>query len=129
MHASLRAPRRSRLSRLTTVLVGLAAFVLAAPQVAHAAVSQTAEFTVSVKGIVYGAASLPGGRTVVGGDFTGIGSQTHSNVGAFLRSGYADGGFNANTNGIVYAVAASQDGSTIYIGGTFTEVNGVPRAN
>ena len=130
MHASTRAPMRSHLSRLTTLMVGLLALLLVTPQVAYAATtSQAPDFTVKVQGIVYGAASLPGGRTVVGGDFTGIGSQAHANVGAFLKTGYADGGFNANTDGIVYAVAASADSSTIYIGGTFTQVNGVARAN
>lgn len=123
------APARSYTSRLLTVMVGVVALLLAAPQVAHAAVSQTPEFTVKVEGIVYGAAHLTTGRTVVGGTFTAIGTAPRSNVGAFTAEGQADTGFKADTDGIVYAVAASSDGKTIYLGGSFTQVNGVSRVN
>ena len=52
-----------------------------------------------------------------------------TDVGALLPTGKPDLGFEASTNGEVRAVAASEDGSRIFIGGTFTEVNGVPRQN
>ena len=130
MNLSWGTPARTRASRLMTIVVGILAFVLVTPQIASAAFSPTAEFTVKVNGIVYGAAHLNGsGRTIVGGSFTAVGSQPRSNVGAFLKSGYADTVFKADTDGIVYAVAASADEKTIYLGGTFTRVNGVPRAN
>lgn len=129
MKLGSRTPARSRMRKLLLALVGTASLVLVAPQVAFAAVSQTPEFSVSVDGVVYGAVELPSGRTIVGGDFSKVGSQTHLNAGAFLRSGYADAQFNADTDGIVYAVAASADGGTVYLGGSFSQVNGVPRAN
>lgn len=130
MSSVLGASARSHTSRLLTVMVGVVALLLAAPQVAHAAVNQTPEPSVKVQGIVYGVAHLPStGQTFVGGSFTGIGTTPSSNIGAFDKFGFADKTFKADTDGTVYAVALSKDGSTLYIGGTFTQVNGTPRAN
>ncbi len=125
----LRARARTGPARLTAIFIGVLAFVLATPHAAFAAVSQVAEKTAQVQGIVYGAVHLTSGRTIVGGDFTGVGSHPTRNAGAFLKTGLADKAFTANTDGIVYAVATNADQSVVYLGGTFTQVNGVPRAN
>ena len=58
-----------------------------------------------------------------------MGPLPRSNVGAILPTGKADPAFAPTTNGEVRAIAASEDGTRIFIGGTFTEVNGMPRQN
>jgi hypothetical protein len=43
------------------------------------------------------------------------------------RDGKLDASWNPSTDGVVYALAASADGSKIFLGGGFTTVNGEPR--
>ena len=129
MLVGTRLSARTHLSRLIAAAVGVLALMLVTPQAAFAAVNQTPDATANVQGIVYGAVHLSTGRTIVGGDFTGVGSHPTKNVGAFRADGLADKTFTVNTDGIVYAVAASQNQDVIYIGGTFTQVNGEPRSN
>jgi hypothetical protein len=86
----------------------------------------------SVQGIAVAA-----GNAYVGGRFTSVrppGSPLGTNeVGqAYLAAFDAGTGalvatFNPVLNGQVYAVAASADGSRIFVGGDFTQVNGVTR--
>lgn len=86
----------------------------------------------SVQGIAVAA-----GKAYVGGRFTSVrppGSPLGSNeVGqAYLAAfdsttGDLVAAFNPVLNGQVYAVAASADGSRIFVGGDFTTVNGVTR--
>lgn len=86
----------------------------------------------SVQGI-----AVAGGRAYVGGRFTSVrppGSPLGTNeVGqaylAAFDSGTGDlvAAFNPVLNGQVYAVAASADGSRVYVGGDFTQVNGMTR--
>ncbi|MEA2580946.1 MAG: trimeric autotransporter adhesin [Actinomycetota bacterium] len=66
----------------------------------------------------------------VGGAFTGMGGEVQSGLVAIdLTTGAAVSGWDANVDGSVYALAASADGSTIYLGGKFTHVGGSSRGN
>src|SRR5262245_31819953 len=72
------------------------------------------------------------GRAYVGGSFSQVSSYNGSstvargNLAAFdLKTGNLVSTFRADTNGRVRALAVS--GSTLYIGGEFTTVNGVAR--
>jgi hypothetical protein len=116
--------------RLVAVVAAAGAAVLALPTTANASVSTTSDFTVKVTGTVFDVAQV-GGRTIVGGTFTAIGSQPREGIGALLPSGYADTKFapDLSDGAVIYAVAVSEDLSTVYIGGEFTSVNGVPRTN
>lgn len=120
---------RIAVSALVSVLVSALVVVLA-PVSSRAEVSATPAHTAGLSGpVVYDLVVLPSGRVVLGGDFTAIGSLARTDLGALLPSGQPDPGFTARTNGLVNAVAASADGTRVFIGGTFTEVNGVPRQN
>ena len=57
---------------------------------------------------------------VVGGLFTAVGGQARNNVAAIKADGNVDKLFNPGANGQVKAVAASEDGSVIFLGGVFT---------
>ena len=77
--------------------------------------------------------TLPvGDRVVVAGDFSAAVSPSGrtvpmSNLGVFVpATGAFDPSFTARTDGEVHAAAS--DGTTLYLGGTFTAVNGQPRA-
>ena len=92
--------------------------------------------TVQVDGVVWTQAVV-GNTVFVGGDFAKArpagaapGKQTtpRSNLLAYdIRSGNLIGSFRADTNGPVLAMAASPDGSRLYIGGQFTQVAGQNR--
>lgn len=121
--------RRGRLRRsLLAATVGAVALVVALPGVAYAGVSAVPDSTASVDGRVHGIGKV-GSSVVIGGVFSRAGSRARSNVAKILPDGTVDPVFVANTDGEVAAVAASEDGSTVFLGGTFTSVNGVPRAN
>lgn len=66
-------------------------------------------------------------RTYIGGSFTSVSGQPRSNVAAIRADGTLDPDWTPETDGDVYALAASVDGSKIFLGGTFTQVNGQPR--
>ncbi|HET9600824.1 MAG TPA: PQQ-binding-like beta-propeller repeat protein [Acidimicrobiales bacterium] len=77
------------------------------------------------------AVDIAGHNVYVGGEFSratkGNQFQLRDNVMAVARStGELLPGFVANTNGTVYAVIS--DGSSVWIGGDFTTVNGVARS-
>ncbi len=109
---------------------GLLALTLGVQGSAHASVSPTPTKTAGLSGIaVYDLTVLDSGRVILVGNYTKIGALVRTDVGALLPTGKPDPGFEASTNGDVRAVAASEDGSRIFIGGTFTEVNGEPRQN
>ena len=116
------------------VVRGLRALVVAlvlvtlAPGTAHASVSLVPDDTAAVAGEVYGL-DVVDGRVVVGGLFTAVGGQARNNVAAIKADGNVDKLFNPGANGQVKAVAASEDGSVIFLGGVFTEAGGAPRAN
>ena len=121
---------RGRLRALTGGVAVILALVTGVQGIAHAAVSPTPTKTMNFGGpAIYDLVVLDSGRVIVVGKFTSIGPNQRSNVGALLPTGKADTAFAPVTNGEVRAVAASEDGSRVFIGGTFTEVNGVARQN
>lgn len=85
-----------------------------------------------VDGVGWAVALTPN-RIYLGGTFTTVRNQagqsqgSYANLAAFDRTtGTVIPGFRADTNGIVRTVAVS--GTTLYLGGDFTTVNGQPRA-
>ncbi len=67
-----------------------------------------------------------GGRLFVAGTFTSIGGESRTRVAALsAASGAVDPVFNPNVDGTVFGVAATPDGSKVYIGGPYSQVNGV----
>ena len=79
-----------------------------------------------VNGVVY-AITQVGGTTYIGGSFTSVGGVARQNVAAIRADGTLDPNWNPTANGIVYALAASSDGSKVFIGGAFTTVGGQAR--
>lgn len=69
------------------------------------------------------------GRVIVGGDFTRIGGQARSGIAKVSAdgSGTAEPAWNPSVGGTVYAVAVDQQES-VYLGGIFSSVGGLPRS-
>ncbi len=92
--------------------------------------------TVQVNGVVW-KTLIVGDVVYAGGEFTnarpagaaaGVNTVTRSNLLAFsLRTGILIDSFAPTFNAKVKALAASPDGSTLYVGGSFTTVNGATR--
>ncbi|WP_210509042.1 PKD domain-containing protein [Naasia sp. SYSU D00057] len=138
-----RAPWRA-LSALTAVAVVASGLFAASPASADTSpatgvaetVSTDALPTVQVDGIVWSQVVV-GNTVYVGGSFAtarpagaaaGVSTTPRANVLAYnLTTGELITTFVANTNAQVMSVAASPDGSRIYIGGSFTTVNGATR--
>lgn len=74
-------------------------------------------------GVVY-ATTQVAGLTYIGGQFASVDGTPRSNVAAIRTDGTLDPTWNPSTDGIVYALAASSDGSKVFLGGTFTTVGG-----
>ena len=119
------APTRRRTAALVATTTSL---VLVAPFAAHASVSLTSDQTARVNGTVYAVAQV-GDKTIVAGNFTQVGSQPRLNVAAIDASGKVDPDFKPDVDGVVRSLAASTDGSTVYIGGTFGTAGGAARNN
>lgn len=69
------------------------------------------------------------GSVLIGGELSSLNAIAVSNLAALSRStGALDPTWNASANGSVLAMVVSADGSQLYLGGTFTSVNGVARA-
>ncbi len=69
-----------------------------------------------------------GTKAYVGGDFRMLNGAPRNNVAAIdAATGEVDLGWNANANAKLRALAASPDGQTIYLGGSFFKVGGLPR--
>jgi hypothetical protein len=74
------------------------------------------------------AVAASGSKAYVGGDFRMLNGAPRNNVAALEAStGEVDLGWNANANAKLRALAASPDGQTIYLGGSFFKVGGLPR--
>lgn len=113
-------------------MLGVGAAVLAllvtSVPAAYAAVSEVPDSTAQVQGSVYGMGKV-GDALVIGGVFSKVGGQDRVNVAKLLPDGRTDRDFVADTDGKVMAVVASEDGSVVFLGGKFSSVNGVARAN
>lgn len=102
---------------LSVSLGGVA--VAASP--AAASPSFDADATAGVDGTVF--ATLPvGDRTYIAGNFTMAGDVPRNNAAVILADGSV-GAWNPSTDDTVYALAASADGSEIFLGGTFLSVD------
>ncbi len=67
-------------------------------------------------------------KIYVAGLFTEINGVSRSNIAAINSSdGSLITSFNANTDNFVFPLALSSDGSILYIGGAFTQVNSTPK--
>jgi len=80
----------------------------------------------STNGIVHAIRGTADNKTIVGGAFTLIGSQSRPYLARINSDGSVDDSFTPNVNFIVNALAVQPDGKII-IGGEFTRVNGVIR--
>jgi sugar lactone lactonase YvrE len=70
--------------------------------------------------------SADGTSVYVGGQFSSLGGASRSNLAKLsLTTGLADTTFTANTNSYVKDLAVRPDGTTVYAGGEFSQVNGV----
>ena len=77
-------------------------------------------------GAVWSVAQV-GNTLVMGGTFTSIGGVSHANIAAFnATTGAVSTTFTASTNGQVYSVQPGPNDHTVYVGGSFTQVNGQP---
>jgi hypothetical protein len=85
-----------------------------------------ADGTCDVPGVVYAMVQV-GDLTYIGGNFASIGGVPRANVAAIRSDGTLDPTWNPSTDGIVYALAASSDGTKIFMGGAFTTVDGQAR--
>ncbi len=121
--------QRARPALGVAALIAAALVTLsAAPAVA--ALREVPDSSWGTNGRVHDIARV-GGRIYLAGSFTAVRSPTGKTVArnhlAALDavSGAVVGGWRANTNGTVYDLASSANGSTIYAGGAFSAVNGV----
>lgn len=71
-----------------------------------------------------------GTRLYLGGSFTSAsGLSRRGLVAVDAGTGKVDSGWRADVTGTVEVLAASPDGTTLYVGGSFTKVDGVNRLN
>ena len=80
-----------------------------------------------VPGVVY-AITQVGGTTYIGGSFKSVSGVPRQNVAAIRADGSVDPSWNPSTDGVVYALAASADGSKVFLGGGFSTVGGESRS-
>ena len=74
--------------------------------------------------------SIAAGKLYVAGVFANINGVGRSRIGAVdLTSGSVDSAFAPSANGTVRAIAATPDGSTVYVGGPYSQINGVDDVN
>lgn len=90
-------------------------------------VAHDATGTCTVAGVVYAMTQI-GDLTYVGGSFASVSGVPRSNVAAIRADGTLDPTWDPSTDGVVYAMAASSDGSKVFIGGGFTTVGGTAKS-
>ncbi|TDO50087.1 hypothetical protein EV643_105318 [Kribbella sp. VKM Ac-2527] len=66
--------------------------------------------------------ALSGGAVMVGGNFSMLNGYPRTNAAAIRGDGSVDPSWNPSPNNTVYAVAATADGTRVFLGGTFTSV-------
>lgn len=114
----------SRRALVALVVAVCCLAVIAGP--AAASPSEQPDDTVDVDGEVY-AMAVVGDRVVIGGDFVAVGGQPRRNAAAILPTGALDPAFTPEPDGIVRAVAATEDGSRVFLGGEFDVAGGRAR--
>lgn len=99
------------------------------------AVAVTPSVTWGTDGKVYTMTKV-GNTIYVAGKFSNLVNiksgikQPAANIGAIdATTGKPITGFTAGTDGLIYSVRASADGSTLYVGGSFSAADGVARKN
>jgi hypothetical protein len=107
----------------------IAAFFLVSSASALALPSSTADAPTSDTNDRVRAVVQTAGRIFIGGDFTEVDGTTKRFVAALNANGNFNTAWRARTNGRVYALALSANGSRLFIGGRFTNVNGGVRKN
>jgi len=120
------------LAVLAAMVVGLATEAQAAEPIAEIVSDNPANFTPDVANGRVRAIAQVGDRIIIGGNFAGISdanggtSYTRTNIAAFdATTGAVDPAFNPVLNGRVRALVAAADGTSVYVTGNFTTVNGV----
>lgn len=134
MAMSKRTARRLRRSALV-VASALAAHAMLFPSSpARAIVAEQPDDTWQTDGPVY-AVARAGSRIYLGGDFRSLTdgrghTVSRTRLAALdAATGTPIGSWAPRADGIVRAIEASADGSTIFVGGTFDHVNGRDRSN
>ncbi|HTO01295.1 MAG TPA: PKD domain-containing protein [Microthrixaceae bacterium] len=86
-------------------------------------------FRADVNGTVYNM-SLGGGKLYVAGAYTSIGGVNRTRLAAVSpTTGSVNSAFNPVIDGTVLGVAAMPDGSKVYLGGRYANINGTPSVN
>lgn len=92
--------------------------------------------TAQIDGVAW-AQAIAGNTVFVGGEFTsarpagadpGVNTSPRANLMAYTLSTGVMTSWNPGSNGTIKSIVASPDGSTIYVGGTFTTIAGVSRS-
>ncbi len=88
-------------------------------------------FNPNINGSVTTLALSPDGQTLyAGGSFTQVnGSTTRNRVAAFSASTGAVQPLDVDVNNTVNRIVLSKDGQTLYVGGSFTQINGTTAQN
>lgn len=119
------------MQRIVVVACSAVALLAAAsPAVAATAVSETADrIPASTNGRVDAIATV-NGRVYLGGSFTTAGGLSRRGLAAVNAStGQVDSTWSADVAGTVLTLAVSPDGTTLYVGGSFTKVRAFSRLN
>lgn len=75
----------------------------------------------TIDGPVYAAVPAADGGFYIGGSFSHVGGVSHPNLAKLFSNGAVDNSFNASTDNYVYALALG--GSTLYVGGLFSQLD------
>lgn len=96
---------------------------------ADGTLDNTFPFPGITSGIIYGVALAPGGKVLIAGNFQEVHGVPRRGVARLNPDGSLDVSFNPGTGaeGTVYTVCALTNGA-VFIGGDFTQVNGVVRS-
>jgi uncharacterized delta-60 repeat protein len=78
-------------------------------------------FNPNVNGPVYSLSVQPNGRILLGGSFTVVGGQNHTNVARVHADGTPDGTFIGGANGYVNSIALQANGK-VFVAGGFTSL-------
>jgi hypothetical protein len=132
MEMSRAEPSGRRRARAGLLLASVVAVMLALVPGAWAAptlVSQTPDATANVDGRVQAITRI-GDWLYIGGSFTAVSGRPRAGLARInATSGAVDRNWTADVVGSVFALAASTDGTTLYVGGEFTSVAGASREN